>query len=126
MERSATEKTLSKNWVSIPVRHVVSRETGRKQVPLRVAHIDGRGSGEEESVFLSESTCVLEGSSSASSISEKSASSSDKSALHAMSSTSSSSRLKSGHFRALAEFQREQENVVRQHWRHHYSKIHQE
>lgn len=128
---------MTKNWISIPVKHIQSINTQIpkiRQLPVTMRTMQlatfqqsnnsegsesrltrsGQDSSNSEAVFLSESTCILENNNKSSSGSNISSESGKRGFL------------KTAHFKVLAQFQSDQENLIRQHYRHHYSKVHDE
>ena len=83
-----------------------------------------------EAVFLSESTCVLESNAALTTDLNKSSSGTEMSSSshnYKLDESSGGKRrgfLKTAHFKVLTQFQSDQENLIRQHYRHHYSKVH--
>jgi hypothetical protein len=98
---------------------------------LNTSSTSSTSSNSGEAVFLSESTCVLE--SNAMTDLNKSRSGTEiSSSLHNYKldeggfSSGGKRRgfLKTAHFKVLTQFQSDQENLIRQHYSHHYSKVH--
>jgi hypothetical protein len=86
----------------------------------------------DEAIFLSESTCILDQTNGHMNTtvdmdtrSNKSSSGSD-SRLNSTSNTNGNGFLRMAHFKVLAQFQSDQENLIRQHYRHHFAKVHNE
>ena len=137
--------------VSIPVNHETTKAkpltpTKIRQLPIVNAtnimqmmalqsnsrEISKTNNNSDEAIFLSESTCILDHANGHMNTtvdmdarSNKSSSGSD-SRLNSTSNANGNGFLRTAHFKVLAQFQSEQENLIRQHYRHHFAKVHNE
>lgn len=142
----------AKTWINIPVKHIQTTtpttQPKIRQLPVttrtmqlasfqqtnnknpNTSSTSSTSSNSGEAVFLSESTCVLESNAALTTDLNKSSSGTEMSSsshnfkLDESSGGKRRGFLKTAHFKVLTQFQSDQENLIRQHYRHHYSKVH--